>query len=64
MALLNGLAKPMFGIDEHSVNIVVLPTFHIGGAGYALVGMAQGAPHDPLRDFDPLPSSRRWPRTG
>ncbi|MGH8996905.1 MAG: long-chain-fatty-acid--CoA ligase [Acidimicrobiales bacterium] len=53
MALLNGLAQPMFGIDERSTTIVALPTFHIGGAGYALVGMAQGAHTILLRDFDP-----------
>jgi long-chain acyl-CoA synthetase len=40
MHLLNGAAQSMFGIDDNSINLVVLPNFHIGGAGYALVGMA------------------------
>jgi acyl-CoA synthetase (AMP-forming)/AMP-acid ligase II len=43
----------MFGIDEESINIVALPIFHIGGAGYALVGMAQGCHTILIRDFDP-----------
>ncbi len=53
MHLLNGAAQSMFGIDDDSINIVVLPTFHIGGAGYALVGMAQGCHTILLHDFDP-----------
>jgi acyl-CoA synthetase (AMP-forming)/AMP-acid ligase II len=53
MHLLNGAAQSMFGIDDDSVNLVVLPTFHIGGAGYGLVGMAQGCQTILLREFDP-----------
>jgi acyl-CoA synthetase (AMP-forming)/AMP-acid ligase II len=53
MHLLNGAAQSMFGIDDNSINLVVLPNFHIGGAGYALVGMAQGCHTILLRDFDP-----------
>ncbi len=53
MHLLNGAAQDMFGIDDESINIVVLPTFHIAGSGYALVGMAQGCHTILLRDFDP-----------
>ncbi len=53
MSLLTSVAKPMFGLDEHSINIVAVPTFHIGGAGYALVGMAQGGHTILMRDFDP-----------
>jgi long-chain acyl-CoA synthetase len=53
MEMLAGAASPMFGLDGDSVSIVVLPTFHIGGAGYALIGMAQGCHTVLLRDFDP-----------
>jgi acyl-CoA synthetase (AMP-forming)/AMP-acid ligase II len=51
--LLNEAGGSMFGIDADSVNLVGLPTFHIGGAGYAVVGMAQGCHTILLRDFDP-----------
>ena len=50
---LNEAGHAMFGIDENSINLVGLPTFHIGGAGYALVGMAQGCHTILMRDFDP-----------
>jgi acyl-CoA synthetase (AMP-forming)/AMP-acid ligase II len=53
MGFLVRVADSMFGIDADSVSLVVLPTFHIGGAGYALVGMAQGCHTILLRDFDP-----------
>jgi len=53
MALLSDNAGTMFGLDEHSVNLVALPVFHIGGAGYALVGMAHGCQTVLMRDFDP-----------
>ena len=46
-------SRSMFGVDQSSVNLVGLPTFHIGGAGYALVGMAQGCHTILMRDFDP-----------
>jgi long-chain acyl-CoA synthetase len=51
--ILNRAAQVMFDIDSSSINLIALPTFHIGGAGYAIVGMAQGAPTVLLRDFDP-----------
>jgi long-chain acyl-CoA synthetase len=53
MRSLNEAGGSMFGIDSDSVNLVALPTFHIGGAGYAVVGMAQGCHTILLRDFDP-----------
>jgi acyl-CoA synthetase (AMP-forming)/AMP-acid ligase II len=43
----------MFGIDQSSVNLVALPVFHIGGAGYALVGMAQGCQTILMHEFEP-----------
>ena len=53
MQLLNDAGWTMFGIDSDSVNLVALPTFHIGGAGYALIGMALGCHTVLLREFDP-----------
>jgi long-chain acyl-CoA synthetase len=53
-SVLDDAALAMFGIDSESVNIVVLPIFHIGGVGYALVGMAQGCHTILVRDFDPV----------
>ncbi len=53
LQLLNDAGFTMFGIDSDSVNLVALPTFHIGGAGYAIVGMAQGCHTVLLREFDP-----------
>jgi long-chain acyl-CoA synthetase len=54
MAVLHGAIEQMFDIDQNSINLVALPTFHIGGAGYALAGMGQGCPTVLLRDFDPV----------
>jgi long-chain acyl-CoA synthetase len=53
LQLLNDAGFSMFGIDSDSINLVALPTFHIGGAGYAMVGMAQGCHTVLLREFDP-----------
>jgi long-chain acyl-CoA synthetase len=33
---------PMWRFDADSVNLVAMPLFHIGGSGWALVGMTQG----------------------
>jgi acyl-CoA synthetase (AMP-forming)/AMP-acid ligase II len=32
----------LYGMDQHSVNLVPSPLFHIGGAGYALTALSQG----------------------
>jgi acyl-CoA synthetase (AMP-forming)/AMP-acid ligase II len=53
MGFLVSAADEMFGIDSDSVSLVVLPVFHIGGVGYALICMAQGCHTVLLRDFDP-----------
>jgi long-chain acyl-CoA synthetase len=39
--------------DETSVNIVCMPLFHIGGSGWALVGMEQGCHAILYREFAP-----------
>ena len=40
-------------MDEESRNMAVLPFFHIGGGGWALFGMVNGATTFTVRDFDP-----------
>jgi acyl-CoA synthetase (AMP-forming)/AMP-acid ligase II len=32
----------LYGMDEHTVNLVPSPFFHIGGAGYTLTALSQG----------------------
>jgi long-chain acyl-CoA synthetase len=44
---------PAWGFDSTSVNIVAMPLFHIGGSGWALVGMHAGAHSILFRDFVP-----------
>src|SRR6478735_5048547 len=46
-------AVDMWGFSERSVNLVAMPLFHIGGSGWALVGMYVGARSVILRDLDP-----------
>lgn len=40
-------------VDEHSVNLVALPLFHIGGSGWAMVGMYNGCTSVVVRDATP-----------
>jgi long-chain acyl-CoA synthetase len=42
-----------FGIDEHTVSLVAMPLFHIGGSGWALTAMSRGGTSVILRDMDP-----------
>jgi long-chain acyl-CoA synthetase len=44
---------PLWHFDESSVNLVCMPLFHIGGSGWALVGMATGALSILFREFVP-----------
>ena len=41
------------GTDEHSVNIAVMPMFHIAGSGWSMVGLYHGCRTVVLRDVDP-----------
>jgi len=43
-----------FGIDEHTVSLVAMPLFHIGGSGWAVAGMSRGGRSVILRDVDPV----------
>jgi long-chain acyl-CoA synthetase len=44
---------PPWGVDSSSVSIVVMPLFHIGGSGWALIGMWAGGHAILFRDFVP-----------
>src|SRR5438445_3317528 len=44
---------PWWHVDETSVNLVCMPLFHIGGSGWALVGMGQGCHSILVREFVP-----------
>jgi long-chain acyl-CoA synthetase len=46
-------AKDIWGLNEHSVNLVAMPLFHIGGGGWAIAGMYEGARSVILRELDP-----------
>ncbi|MCU1455173.1 MAG: putative fatty-acid--CoA ligase [Acidimicrobiales bacterium] len=43
----------MLGFEETSINLVPLPLFHIGGCGYALIGMSTGCVTVLVREIDP-----------
>jgi long-chain acyl-CoA synthetase len=45
--------KDSWGFGEDAVNLVAMPLFHIGGAGWALAGMFHGARSIVIRDFVP-----------
>jgi long-chain acyl-CoA synthetase len=44
---------PAWGFDATSVNVVAMPLFHIGGCGWALVGMYLGGHSILFREFVP-----------
>jgi long-chain acyl-CoA synthetase len=44
---------PWWSFDETSINLVCMPLFHIGGSGWALVGMAVGCHSILFREFAP-----------
>jgi long-chain acyl-CoA synthetase len=47
------LAKDMWELRPESVNLVAMPLFHIGGGGWAVAGMYEGATSVILRELDP-----------
>jgi long-chain acyl-CoA synthetase len=47
-------AAPDWGFDEDSVNLVAMPLFHIGGSGYATVGLFVGCHTILMREVDPM----------
>ncbi len=48
------MAKEIWELDEHSVNLAAMPLFHIGGGGWATAGMYNGCTTVIMRDLDPM----------
>ena len=57
-------ATSMWELGPDSVNLVAMPLFHIGGGGWAVAGMSQGAKSVILRDLDPAALTRLIPEHG
>jgi long-chain acyl-CoA synthetase len=53
-----------WALDGTSVNLVAMPLFHIGGGGWAIIGMACGAHSVVLREVDPAAVLAAIPRYG
>ncbi|HUC69315.1 MAG TPA: fatty acid--CoA ligase [Stellaceae bacterium] len=53
LQLLPGALRQWGAWHERDVNLVCLPLFHIGGSGWALVGLYRGIENVLTRDFDP-----------
>ncbi len=53
-----------WSFDEDSVNLVVMPLFHIAGSGWGVVGLYNGASNVLLRDVDPAAILRVIPEFG
>ncbi|MCU1395061.1 MAG: putative fatty-acid--CoA ligase [Ilumatobacteraceae bacterium] len=47
------MAKEIWGLSADAVNMVAMPLFHIGGGGWAVAGMYEGATSVIIRDLDP-----------
>jgi long-chain acyl-CoA synthetase len=47
------LAKDMWELSPDSVNLIAMPLFHIGGGGWAVAGMYEGATSVIFRELDP-----------
>jgi len=56
--------SPQWAFDPTSVNIVAMPLFHIGGSGWALVGMWNGGHSILFREFNPPEVLAAIPRYG
>jgi long-chain acyl-CoA synthetase len=52
-SVLGPYVSPQWGLDETSVNVVCMPLFHIGGSGWALVGIWNGCHSLLFREFVP-----------
>ncbi|ACY14216.1 long-chain-fatty-acid--CoA ligase [Haliangium ochraceum] len=46
-------SSQIWGIDASSINMVAMPLFHIGGCGWALVGLFHGCTSVLVREVDP-----------
>jgi long-chain acyl-CoA synthetase len=47
------LSAPLWSFDSASISLTPLPMFHIGGIGWAYLGLVNGATTILVRDFDP-----------
>ncbi|MEO7398368.1 MAG: long-chain-fatty-acid--CoA ligase [Ilumatobacteraceae bacterium] len=47
------MAKDIWELSPQAVNLVAMPLFHIGGGGWAVAGMYEGATSVIVRDLDP-----------
>ncbi len=56
------MGRELYGMDEHSVNFVASPLFHIGGAGYGLSALGQGGHTVLLTDLKPAAMLRSFER--
>ena len=51
--LMNNAFKA-FDVTHETVSMVAMPLFHIGGSGWAIVGMSRGGHSVVIRDLDPV----------
>jgi long-chain acyl-CoA synthetase len=58
------VTSPEWSFDHDSVNLVAMPLFHIGGGGWAIVGMWNGAHSVVMREVDPAAILAAIPRYG
>ena len=58
------MAKEMWELSPDTVNLVAMPLFHIGGGGWAVAGMYEGATSVIVRDLDPAALIRMIPEFG
>jgi long-chain acyl-CoA synthetase len=58
------VAADMWGMRPGVVNLVAMPLFHIGGGGWAVAGMYEGATSVVVRDLDPAALVRLIPEQG
>ena len=47
------MAKEIWELHPDAINLVAMPLFHIGGGGWAVAGMYEGATSVIVRDLDP-----------
>jgi long-chain acyl-CoA synthetase len=55
------VATGMWGLGADAVNLVAMPLFHIGGGGWAVAGMYEGATSVLVRELDPAALVRLIP---
>ena len=56
--------QEVLGFSSSSVNLVVMPLFHVAGGAWALLGLYNGVPNILMRDVDPAEVIRLIPEHG